>query len=248
MLFEKLLKDAIEIRKHPEFTITYSGGIDSSLLLYYARPKEVYTLEGATQGDFMALPDRLGIKVNMVKPENWDKQDMLKCLEQPYYSWPPNYFLAREIGKKYRVVLDGIGADESLGGYYYYKEPLGVETYREGHTISGEGVGYDYRSKYSGRKAMNDIDLNHYLPYHLLWRADKMYMRFTIEGRHPFLDHRVVEYLFNLDEDLKKDKKILKLLCEKNDIPVTKKKGLSLQTGNVFDEIYKLWTSTTKSI
>lgn len=238
------------MRLHRDFTVTYSGGMDSSLILYFARPKECYVLKGSTQGDYMALPERLGIKVNHVEipPEGeWNKEDMVRCLEQPFYSWPPNYFLAKEIGKKYRVVLDGLGADEPLGGYHYFKPPYTAEAYTEAHRVSDKGCPYPLYMEGDGLTAMARLHSSHYLPYHFLWRADKCYMRFTIEGRHPFLDPNVFDYLDGLPDEMKQDKKVLRLLCTKLDIPVAlEKKGLSMpksgkSADETFQETYDIW-------
>ena len=42
------------------------------------------------------------------------------------------------------------------------------------------------------------------LPNYLLSsQGDRMSMANSIEGRYPFLDHRVVEYFYNLPEEFK---------------------------------------------
>jgi asparagine synthase (glutamine-hydrolysing) len=47
------------------------------------------------------------------------------------------------------------------------------------------------------------LDMKRRLPYHLLHKMDKMTMAHSLEGRVPFLDHRLVEYSFHIPTSLK---------------------------------------------
>lgn len=64
-------------------------------------------------------------------------------------------------------------------------------------------------------KWISYLDLNHRIPDLLMMRLDKMTMACSLEGRVPFLDHRVVEYGFSLPDDLKLKNKIGKYLLKK---------------------------------
>ena len=46
------------------------------------------------------------------------------------------------------------------------------------------------------------MDLNHYLPDNILSLCDKATMSASVEGRVPFLDHRLVEFAFSLPSNL----------------------------------------------
>ena len=50
---------------------------------------------------------------------------------------------------------------------------------------------------------MQAVDLNTWLPDDLLTKADRMLMAWGVEGRVPFLDHRVVEFGLSLPDDYK---------------------------------------------
>lgn len=55
-------------------------------------------------------------------------------------------------------------------------------------------------------QALNQLsyfDLNYYLGSHQLHRNDQFSMFHSIEGRFPFLDHRLVEFAFRVDPNLK---------------------------------------------
>ena len=72
---------------------------------------------------------------------------------------------------------------------------------------------------------MTFIDLKIRLPELLLMRMDKLSMQSGVEARVPFLDHRIVEFVLSLPEniifDLNRTKPLLKDLS-KNYIPSEK--------------------------
>lgn len=82
------------------------------------------------------------------------------------------------------------------------------------------------------------VDLVTWLPDDLLVKADRMLMAFGVEGRVPFLDHRVVEFGLALPDALKIDrrngKRFLKLWGERH-LPRTqlwaRKKGFTVPVG-----------------
>lgn len=80
---------------------------------------------------------------------------------------------------------------------------------------------------------MNYLDIKFRLPELMLMRLDKMTMAHGIEGRVPFLDHRVVDYAFGLSRELREQsvrepKKLVKQVAERfvpNDIVYAQKIG-----------------------
>lgn len=82
------------------------------------------------------------------------------------------------------------------------------------------------------------VDLAAWLPDDLLVKADRMLMAWGVEGRVPFLDHRVVEFGLALPDHLKIDarsgKRFLKLWGERH-LPRehlwTRKKGFTVPVG-----------------
>lgn len=67
-------------------------------------------------------------------------------------------------------------------------------------------------SKLNPIEKINLFDLTVYLPGQLLAKADRMSMMHSLEVRSPFLDYQLSEFVFNLPEERKMGKKILKNL------------------------------------
>ncbi len=70
----------------------------------------------------------------------------------------------------------------------------------------------------SAKEKQSLFDLNTYLPSDLLVKTDRASMRSGLEVRVPLLDHRLVEYALNLDQDIKTKsgvgKQIIRTLLE----------------------------------
>ena len=58
------------------------------------------------------------------------------------------------------------------------------------------------------------FDLEYYLQDDLLTKVDRASMRYSIETRVPYLDHRVVEFALNLSPELKYKKGISKYILK----------------------------------
>lgn len=79
---------------------------------------------------------------------------------------------------------------------------------------------YSSREDFSISKWMTLIDLKIRLPELLLMRMDKLSMQSGVEARVPFLDHRIVEFVLSLPEniifDLNRTKPLLKILSKRH--------------------------------
>jgi asparagine synthase (glutamine-hydrolysing) len=64
-------------------------------------------------------------------------------------------------------------------------------------------------------EAMMMWDIQHYLPDDILTKVDRATMFVSLEGRDPFLDHRIVEYALNLPLELKYKNKTMKYILQK---------------------------------
>jgi asparagine synthase (glutamine-hydrolysing) len=97
----------------------------------------------------------------------------------------PNHILVYLIGKYVRentnvkVLLDGTGPDEELGGYWFFREAVSDIDF-ENETI----------------KQLNDIHKTELL-------AERGLAYFGLEARYPYLDRELVRYLLDLPIDYK---------------------------------------------
>ena len=69
-------------------------------------------------------------------------------------------------------------------------------------------------SKLSSVEKINLFDLTTYLPGQLLTKADRMGMMNSLEVRSPFLDHHLVEFVYNLPDDYKTDDTVFKRILK----------------------------------
>ncbi|MFH1295410.1 MAG: asparagine synthase (glutamine-hydrolyzing) [bacterium] len=121
------------------------------------------------------------------------------------------------------VILLGEGADELFGGYSWFglaKQPFTVLPrllksaayyYAISRNISFKTPNYiAYWNTVWQKQNQPDIfrtisatELTTQLPNHLLMKVDKATMSASVEARVPYLDHRIVEYVFNLPHEYK---------------------------------------------
>ena len=96
---------------------------------------------------------------------------------------------------------------------------------------------------------VSNLELKTQLPNHLLMKVDKATMASSIEARVPFLDHKVVEFAYNLPSEYKlkgntynfsssNEKYILRKVAERylpQEAVWRKKRGFMLPMGQVLD-------------
>lgn len=123
----------------------------------------------------------------------------------------------------YKVILVGQGADEVFGGYHIFKLstfPFSVLPSRLWNMcyyrmLTNRRFSADY-FKYSslikkpifhpGKDTHNicsDFEIGYQLPNYNLTAEDKGFMSHSVESRVPYLDHRLVEYVYNLPQSYK---------------------------------------------
>lgn len=95
-------------------------------------------------------------------------------------------------------------------------------------------------------KAKMKVDLENYLPENILSITDKATMASSIECRVPFLDHRLVEFCFSVQEDQiflnNKKKGLLKNLMNSKlpkDLLFRKKEGFNAPTESWFEQNFE---------
>lgn len=159
----------------------------------------------------------------------------------------PTYILSKEISQNgFKVALSGEGSDEIFLGYdKYFKLLKNKDIFTTINSAFNEEdkkslfhnykkVDYSYLNKYSSRdKNLSYIDMKIWIAEVLMSKIDKMSMANSLELRAPFLDYRLVEYLFSVDTNIKTadtNKYLLKEIAKKylpSEIVFRKKKGFS---------------------
>ncbi|MEZ5016484.1 MAG: asparagine synthase (glutamine-hydrolyzing) [Flavipsychrobacter sp.] len=127
---------SMQLRSDVPVTSLMSGGIDSTTLTAMCVKKNsnfhAYTLgfDGTGEGadelpQAIAMAKKLGVKhhVHYLKPEDVlnNLDATLKHFEEPYSNLEPGFAASDYLHKEgYKVVMNGLGADEVFGGYAYY--------------------------------------------------------------------------------------------------------------------------------
>jgi len=287
--FAVRFRDSIRVHTRSDVPVgtCLSGGLDSSAVVCVAdelrRAGEIEHLahhgfgylpedESVSERRFMAqVVERTGLEMTYVKPapENFKRalQEIVRHQDEPFRSTSiaAQYFVfasAHEAGLK--VMLDGQGADEILGGYHSYLRLIAAGHARRRQLLRYARFAREYREligtapltvpqavglmapgsrrleRYMRRRAaagrsptqpgarlmtaqlrsrvreedyagpahdtVNDIlaaqTADESVPP-LLRYEDRNSMAHSIEARVPFLDHRLVEFLFRLPGELK---------------------------------------------
>jgi asparagine synthase (glutamine-hydrolysing) len=275
--FEALLHDAVRIRLRADVPvgILLSGGVDSTIISAYARhftdrendiPAFTYSSRDAYDESAYAekVAERLKMSLAVCHQDSDPSSycDRLKALVRHLgrgHSSPAivstDYLYESAAKSKIKVVLDGQGADELLGGYKTYfaflipwylvhlkfSQALScfVDQCKFGILSSiilylrtmlppyGKTIlrmVYGYERLFSPVKSSSRIEivkcrlsenhnrnmLNRYLIRqhrsgleNLLYYGDIVAMRHSVENRSPFMDHRLVDFVFGRDEKLK---------------------------------------------
>jgi asparagine synthase (glutamine-hydrolysing) len=272
--FRELFFDSLRLHLRSDVKVAtcLSGGIDSSAIvagicnINPSQDYETFSIYYTGAGDVDERPfiNHIVNKYHHIHPnyyqpqldevkEHFDKALYHQDVPPASSSFMSQYFLMKLISEKgIKVVLDGQGSDEYLGGYFhsfyrlvasYFKEfniYQGFAELKESNKRRGgqSGVfseflksslsvffseqslyGLEYRyyrpkmTNYKGsvpfnltHKSGNKLDnflyqlcINTSLP-NLLHYEDRNSMAFSVESRVPFLDHRLVDFVFALQK------------------------------------------------
>jgi asparagine synthase (glutamine-hydrolysing) len=264
------LADAVRLRLHADVPIALylSGGVDSSVIaaecVRQGAHPEAFTVR--FDGDEIDLPYARQVAQVLQLPHHvldahagqlaLDFERLLWHYDEPFAdsSAVPCFALARAIGGRYKVVLNGDGGDEALGGYRHYEHIGAKQALKAAAAATGlcDGAGAGKVGVYVQSKAMfraarrqrllnghsrgNALDTllaasrfqaadggsalaralwtdrHLYLANGLTYKMDIALGAFGMEGRAPFLDHRLLEWTQSLPaEELVRgsEKKIL---------------------------------------
>jgi len=247
---ENILLDSIKIRCRSDvpIAITLSGGIDSTVIYTLIKEKLKLNIQPFVFRHSNKETDETTLALNLAnkygdKPiivnEPIDPLKVLKDalwhLELPPFSLSVLAYSTtyKEIAKRgYKVVLEGHGSDEQLGGYTHMvnisaKEALEKKNFndyfvRKKVLLETQHPGLDERIKgfriittiirdiidvFSNKKANFNKTLHESFDYKIipivLRTFDRLSMSHSIESRMPFMDYRFVEFVRNLPTNFK---------------------------------------------
>jgi asparagine synthase (glutamine-hydrolysing) len=195
---DAILSEAVRIRIPPDLpsAALFSGGIDSTLMMHYARRYQPempgYIIAGPDAPDYRyakEYADTTGLDMREVTfdPQNGDTLSLLQTVAETVEAFEPaivrpglyGYLVSRRIhGDGFRVALCGEGADELFAGYGPLEHAFAQDN-ALGHNVREQCLSMMHRAN--------------------LQRVDRCSMRFELEIREPFLDLALAEYACGLD-------------------------------------------------
>jgi asparagine synthase (glutamine-hydrolysing) len=195
---DRILAEAVHVRVPPDLPAAalFSGGIDSTLVMHYARRIRPnmpgYIAVGRGSPDYLFArhyAEETGLDLREVVVEAHDAKTLplIATVVETVETFEPavvrpslhTYLLSQRIHQDgFRVALCGEGADELFVGY----SPLELAFSQAG------GLGRNLQAQCLGM--MHRANLQ---------RVDRCSMRFQLEIREPFLDQAVVSHAIALD-------------------------------------------------
>jgi asparagine synthase (glutamine-hydrolysing) len=195
---DRILSEAVRIRMPTNLPVAalFSGGIDSTLIMHYARRFQPatpgYIAAGCNAPDLSyakRYAEETGLDLREVAVEAHCAKtlSLMETVVDAVETFEPavirpslhTYLLSQRIHQDgFRVALCGEGADELFAGYspleYAFMQPNGI-----GRHMQKQCLGMMHRAN--------------------LQRVDRCSMQFQLEIREPFLDQSVVGYATELD-------------------------------------------------
>ncbi len=195
---DRILAEAVRVRVPPDLPIAalFSGGIDSALVMHYARRfrPEIpgYVAVGSGSTDYLfakhyAEETGLDLREVAIEAHGAETLPLIATVVDAVETFEPavirpslhTYLLSQRIHQDgFRVALCGEGADELFAGYSPLEHAF-LQTNGLGRNMQAQCLGMMHRAN--------------------LQRVDRCSMRFQLEIREPFLDQTVVSYAAALD-------------------------------------------------
>ena len=229
----KNLKECVEVhlRSDVPYCLFYSGGIDSTLIMYFINilnlSKKIcaYTVnfEGNNKSvdeSIKNIANQFNIEFNQINFTEEDFWNLLpfaaKNIDEPIadYAILPTFKMAGEASKNFKVALSGEGGDELFAGYGRYKSLRSPYkgAFRKLSFLSQKNWDFNLRMSINDKSELSKLqtfqyfDFVNWLPNNLLVKLDRCLMTYGMEGRTPLIDKELYSKFFYIDDKLKQKK------------------------------------------
>ena len=240
--------------------LTYSGGLDSSIILSHIDNLELYTTDmlgkdpiSSVITDFLTPDEKTRLHKLKIDPELWARQfcAVIQRTQMPIQSWSFVGQWAISESCKQRVLFTGVGADELFGGYGLYQKL----NYSTEYSVSPYSQNCDpvlwkkcltAYDQHAGQATML-ADYWHQIAGCDTRGVDIITGAWGIEGRNPFIAKPVMKFALNVPFTYKVGVEakplIRRLFLERwNEKDILPKKGFS---GHCNDSLPWLGITTT---
>ena len=227
------LKDTVEVhlRSDVPYCLFYSGGIDSTLIMYFMNILNLNKKICAYSVNFEInqtnynnliknIADQFNIEFNSINFTEEDFWNLLpfaaKNIDEPIadYAILPTFKMASEASKNFKVALSGEGGDELFAGYGRYKS---LKTPYKGafsklNFLSQKNWDFNLKTSTPFKLELSQLqnfqyfDYLNWLPNNLLVKLDRCLMTFGMEGRTPLIDQELFSKFFYIEDRLKQKK------------------------------------------
>jgi asparagine synthase (glutamine-hydrolysing) len=225
------LKNAFDrhFSKNHRPAVLFSGGLDSSVVLYELHKRGLNPIAYTTQTAYSKnstsdtlyaqnFCQNLGIEHHLIETQTTDFELFINQLDYPigdgalFLQW----VLCREIAKKHRVAYSGNGADELFGGYRRHRFlkvffKFGIYNKSLINKVLSTKFNFSTIEQLDEIKDLKSLLLHeqdNYLSYDPLAVADQSGMAHQLEIRNPFLDAEIHSYF--IENQCFDSKKMLK--------------------------------------
>jgi asparagine synthetase B (glutamine-hydrolysing) len=190
--------------------LTYSGGLDSSVILNSIPNLELYAVNNVGKdpiidriGEFLTPIEQSRLHELTVGEQQWAEcfNQLINRLKMPVQSWS---FIGQWIISQHceqRVLFTGVGADELFGGYELYKTIIYSDCSHSPYSRDGNTKLWDKcLSIYNGHPGQATLlmDYLHQIVGCDAQGVDAISGAWGIETRNPFLAKPIIQFALNL--------------------------------------------------
>jgi len=197
--------------------LTYSGGLDSSIILSHIDRLELYTTNMTGKDpiadqihDFLTAQEQTRLHQLHCTPEQWAQafRSVIDHTQMPIQSWSfPGQWLISQACEQ-RVLFTGVGADELFGGYSVYQNLTFTSADKSTSPYSLDGTGllwHQCLSAYDDHVGSATLLMDYF--YQVagcdVRGVDLIAGAHGIETRNPFLARPVMQFALNLPFELR---------------------------------------------